>query len=57
MLNYIWVMLGGVRVSGARLSACDLVALRFEELFPANVRREHSFEVATIHNPRRTKEE
>ncbi len=56
MLNYTWVMLGGVE-TGARFSACDLVVMRFEELFLTSARRERSFEEATIHNLCRAKGE
>lgn len=57
MLNYTWVMLGGVLETGARFSACDPVVLRCEDLFLTSARRERSFEEATIHNLCRAKEE
>jgi hypothetical protein len=57
MLNNSWVMLGGLLKTDARFSACDPVALRFEEFFPTNTRRERSFEEATIHKRRHAKEE
>lgn len=55
MLNNNWVILGGVLERGTRFSACEPVALQFEQFVPANTLSERVFKDATINDPPRKK--